>query len=174
MMLFFVGSLFIVGLYFDFFFIEINEDLVSVVVVAGIPNLYIFGGYFNEDFCILVAVFIVAAPEVFFIALFKASAGFIYHQTAVFRHTFYLDAAVAHGNLMIYAFLAFDAAAAAELFPWRMGLSRLYNTMAPTELMPHLMRLKGMMPKIASVRVFCTMSADGTAKHHRVADFYRR
>ena len=32
-----------------------------------------------------------------------------------------------------------------------MGLKCLYSSIAPTELMPHLIRLKGRIPRIASV-----------------------
>ena len=48
------------------------------------------------------AVFIVAAPEVLFIKAFKHSAGLIYNQTAVFRSSFHLNAAIAEGNIGVF------------------------------------------------------------------------
>ena len=92
---------YIIRFNFHFFFIKINKNLVSVLVLAGIPNLHIFRGYFDQYLRILMAVGVVTVPEELFIALLKTSSRFIYDKPLVFGDSLHLDSAPAQGYLGI-------------------------------------------------------------------------
>ena len=61
--------LFVVLLDFDALLVEIDEDLIGVVVLAGIPDLDELRCDLDDDLGILVGILVVAAPEELFIQL---------------------------------------------------------------------------------------------------------
>ena len=61
----------VVGLDLDALFVEVDEDLEGVIVLAGVPDFDISGRDLDDDLGVLVGVAVVAAPEVLFVELFK-------------------------------------------------------------------------------------------------------
>jgi len=92
----------IVLFYFYGFFFKIDENLIRIIVIAGIPDFYIFRSNRNNNFGIGMRVFVVAAPQMLFIEIFKFAVGFFYNETFILGDAFNLDTAPAKSYLRIH------------------------------------------------------------------------
>ena len=91
----------VVLLYFHSLLLKVDENLIGVIVLAGVPNLHELGGYLNDDLGVLVGVFVIAPPEVLLVQALKFPAGLVHHQTLIFRDALNLYAAPAQGHMGI-------------------------------------------------------------------------
>ena len=91
----------IVRLDFHCLFIKVKEGLKRIAILILIPDFHKPRCYLYQNLCILVAVCIIALPQIFLIQGFKPSSRLIHDKPLVYGDSLYLNAACAECHLRV-------------------------------------------------------------------------